>query len=149
MSRTLLLPIVLLLAGCVSGPVKTDRLDSSLDVEKLAHLVLAQSGRCWGSDVTAFKKGIRLAVDRNQPDQTVLTAFRIGWAGPQPAKPFLTVRMAADGAAARLDVSEQDFDCTPFRCVNLDLRSDLRRWLGGDTSCRDLDKILYSMGIGF
>jgi hypothetical protein len=149
MSRTLLLLLVLLLAGCVAGPIKTDRLDSALDVEKLSHLVLAQSGRCWGSDVTALKKGIRLGVDRNQPDAIVLTAFVIGWAGPQPAKPFLTVRIVGDSAAARLEVSERDFDCTPFRCVNLDLRSDLRRWLGGDTSCRDLDKILYSMGIGF
>jgi hypothetical protein len=141
--------LVLLLAACVSGPVRTDRLDASLDVEKLAHLVLAQSGRCWGSEVTALKKGIRLVVDRKPPDALVLTAFRIRWAGPQPAKPFLTVRVVGAGVPARLEVSEQDFDCTPFRCVNLDLRSDLRRWLAGDTSCRDLDKILYSMGIGF
>ena len=110
MSRPLLLPLVLLLAGCVSGPIKTDRLDSSLDVEKLTHLVLAQSGRCWDSDVTAMKKGIRLGVDRSQPDAIVLTAFLIEWAGPQPAKPFLTVRIVGDGAAARLEVSEQDFD---------------------------------------
>jgi hypothetical protein len=148
--RKNLLPLVVLLAGCVTAPITTVSLQSPLDYETTARLVAQQTRQCWPSEVTAIKKGIRLSFNKPSDDAFAIAAYRIEWGRGQAREPFVTLKVSRANERASIDIVESEFTCGLVNgCVNLGLKDDVATWLAGNTNCRDISKTLLSLGLGF
>ncbi|MGY0653086.1 hypothetical protein ACW7GZ_14745 [Luteimonas sp. A537] len=122
--------LTMVLAGCVSMPQKTGDLRSVLGARPLAESLLDMAEKCWAREATFFRDGI-VVEDRVGVRGTVISAFRRGGGIPdQPEFLILTINDAADGGA-NVEVKEGDYAIGS----QLNLTSDVDRWVAGDLSC--------------
>lgn len=150
MKRFHLLPLILAISGCASGPIKTTELAGQNDQQGIDRLIVNQANRCWRKQVDPARKGISVSVTKTRDQGTYVFANLVEWKGPQPVKPFLTVQIKDGPPPQQVTIQEGDFTCGIVnQCVNLNLSEDVANWLAGDLSCKDISKTLLSLGLGF
>lgn len=142
--------ICLSLYGCASGPIRTSDFTTQADKQSTEALVLKQAQQCWQKRVDPVRKGIHVIASRKSEFESVVSAYRVEWAGPQPKDAFITVSIKTLDSPPRVTVNEGDFTCGIYNgCVNLNLSEDVSNWLSGNLSCKNIDKMLLALGLGF
>lgn len=123
--------IILFLVSCISTPKPSGSFGSTSEKTQTARLLYDNAKRCWYKKDSFWVTGIDVT-NRIELDGVVITA----WITQHDRYNFpLAVIVVADApTGSSVRVSEAQ-----MTDKNLDLTSDIPRWLSGDTSCRPLN----------
>ena len=144
-----LLLAVVAIAGCSTASVRVATIDLTEPENAAFSLVRSQAHKCWSTDVNPAKKGIRVAERTTQTGSKAIEAFPVHWATGLDSRPFITIAIEATPNGASLIIDEGPLSCTMFGyCPTLGLNEDVKNWLAGDLTCKDISVQLYRLGIG-
>lgn len=143
-----LLLLALGFAGCSSMPVRVASLNSAASAKETYAVISLQAKRCWQIDVTPLRKGIVLSGGAVTESQYVIHAYPVHWGTGVEHRSFVTVTIDQGSAGSAVSVDEGANACSLTGCHTLGLVDDVKHWVGGDLSCKDIGWALTREGIG-
>lgn len=119
------------LLGCVSVPIDKGRLQSDSDAKSTARLIYDTAKKCWEKENTFWSNGITVE-NRVELDGIVITAWYMRYHNV-PIVEAAIITISEAGSGSTISVRE-----AKIGNKNMNLASDIPRWLSGDQSCRTL-----------
>lgn len=134
------LAVLLPICGCASfpAPVQTAEIPDKKPAAEISNALIGFANECWNYPVTPLRSGILIRVYRSEP--TKIFVHRVNWKFGVHQGPFFmaTIAKASEADESSIRLEEGPMICNFGTCTNLDLSSDVKRFLQGDSSCRSL-----------
>jgi hypothetical protein len=141
----------LLVAGivaCTTTPTRVATLNESLGATEAYNLISTQAAHCWQIEVTPFRKGIHLAGGQVSASLYSIRGYPIHWNIGLEHQAFITVTITQAPEGSLITVDEGASWCTVTGCRSLALVDDVKNWVRGDLTCKDIKGQLTRVGIG-
>jgi len=135
-------------AACSTAPVKVASLTVATNAKKAYALISAQAKQCWQTDASPIRVGILLSGGAVTESQYVIHAYPVHWSGGVEHKAFATVTIDQGAGGSVISVDEGANACSLSGCHTLGLVDDVKHWVVGDMSCKDIKGALTREGIG-
>jgi hypothetical protein len=142
------LVLVAILSACSTTPIRVASIKTPGSAQQTYNLVNSQAEKCWQTEVNPVRKGIQVSGRPLAASQFVVRAYPIHWGAGVEHKAFITVTIDQTTEGSVVTIDEGAHACTLTGCHTLGLADDVRHWIVGDLSCKDIKWILTREQIG-
>ena len=131
MEKVFILLCLLIVTGCVTGPVDTGQFETTKKDRETAAMLNEMAAKCWARSFNLVQMGIEVE-NRVELSGYVISA-RPGPGSRGNTLPIVRVTVSKGAEITKVTVAERKFDL--FEQIGEKTR-DVERWLAEDRTCR-------------